>query len=116
MPAETTVKKDELLDVLMTNREKHRTTYLAAKEGRKKQLIAKLSAMLENARAGRKVEDYIDLPEPEDHTHDYDREIRMLQMEVDDEVVLTSRLFDNLVMDDWGWSDDFRKMSFSYSQ
>jgi hypothetical protein len=40
---------------------------------------------------------------PQDHTRDYDRMIKMLQMHQDDLFTLDDFQFAEYVMDDWGW-------------
>jgi hypothetical protein len=116
MPAQTNIKKEELLAILRQNREGHRATFLAAQEGYRTRVIAELDRRLADARAGRQIDLHIRLPEPEDHTADYDREIRMLELETGNIVVLSMREFDQLVMDNWGWSEDFAMTSSIYSK
>jgi hypothetical protein len=44
---------------------------------------------------------------PEDHSQDYERAIRMMQMSVFDEVKLTVSEFDAYVMNNWEWKRNF---------
>jgi len=74
-----------------------------AQEGYRKRVIQELNQALEDAKAGRQITTQIRLPAPEDHTADYDRVIRMLEMSVDDELEITSHEFDWYVMDNWQW-------------
>jgi hypothetical protein len=46
------------------------------------------------------------LPEPQDHTIDYDRVIKMLEMSVDSLIELDEGAFDQYVMDNWSWKGD----------
>ena len=114
MPAEVTIAKGELLEVLRANRARHRDVFLAAQEGFRTRVIAELNRRLADARAGRHVELAIRLPEPEDHTSDYDREIRMLEMHTQETVTVGAHLFDQIVMDRWGWSAAFNTTSSAY--
>jgi hypothetical protein len=115
MPAQTNINKNELLTILEANRARHRDVFLAAQDGYRRRVIQELDRRLEDARAGRKIDLLFRLPEPEDHTADYDREIKMLELETGITVVLTTREFDQLVMDNWGWSGDFALTSSAYA-
>ena len=114
MPDEVTVSVTELLGVLRQNRDKHRATFLAAQEGFRERAIAELDRSLADARAGNEVRLFVRLPEPEDHTEDYDREIRMLEMHQEPTVRIRAHLFDQIVMDRWGWSAEFAATNSAY--
>jgi hypothetical protein len=113
---EVKIKKNELLDVVRKNRENHNTLFLRAQEGFRTRVVEELDRRLADARQGVKVNIAINLPEPQDHTEDYDRVIRMLEMSVDDEVVLQSHEFDQYVMDNWQWAKMVRTLNASYVQ
>lgn len=98
-----TVKTKSLLYEVTKNRKEHRANFLKAQEGYRKQVIEELDRMLDDARTGKPIRRAIELPEPEDHTKDYDRVIAMLEMSVDTEVILGSMEFDNYVLDNWSW-------------
>jgi hypothetical protein len=115
MPAYAKIKKNELMDVLTANRDSHRTKFLAAQEAYRARVIEMLDQRLADARAGRSIDLAFRLPVPEDHTADYDRELRMLEMEVEETVTLDSRLFDQLVMDNWSWSAVFAATNSVYA-
>ena len=114
MPEEITVKTADLKTVLEANREGHRAKFLKAQEGFRARAIYELDKALEDARQGRKIRLYIQLPEPEDHTEDYDREIRMLEMHQEPTVKIRAQLFDQIVMDRWGWSKAFAATNSAY--
>lgn len=114
MPDEVVVDRDELLAVLKENRAAHREVFLKAQTGFRAKAIEELDRSLADARAGRSVRLIVALPEPQDHTEDYDREIRMLEMHQEPTVRLHSRLFDQIVMDRWGWSREFTTTNSTY--
>jgi hypothetical protein len=114
MPDEVVVNKDELLSVLRHNRHGHREVFLKAQEGFRERAIAELDRSLADARAGRDVRLAVHLPKPEDHTEDYDREIRMLEMHTEPTVKIRAPLFDQIVMDRWGWSAAFHTTNSAY--
>jgi hypothetical protein len=114
MPDEVLVDKTELLGVLRANRDRHRAVFLAAQRGFRERAITELDRSLADARAGNDVRLAVHLPRPEDHTDDYDREIRMLEMHTEPAVRIRAPLFDQIVMDRWGWSAAFNTTSSAY--
>jgi len=99
-----TVKREELLTKVRTNRDAHRTLFLKAQEGYRKLVIEELDWMLADAKAGRSISRSINLAEPVDHTADYDRILAMLEMSVDDTIMLDAQEFNQYVLDNWEWS------------
>jgi hypothetical protein len=110
-----TVKKPDLLEHLRTNREQHRGVFLEALEGFRVQFIKELDSMLADAKAGRDYRRVVNLVEPQDHTRDYDRVIRMLEMSISDQVKISEAEFAQYVLDDWGWKGQFLATSSNYT-
>lgn len=109
------VAKLDLIQILMKNRATHRTVFLAAWEGYRKEaerLLAKRLAAIKAGRMPKKVE--VILYAPQDHTPDYDRVIKIMEMYVGDTVILTEQDFAQYVQDDWAWKRAWLKMSSSY--
>jgi hypothetical protein len=111
---EVEVHKDELLEKLQRNRDNHRATFEKALEGYKRELYKELNYRISELTAGRVPNRHIQLPEPEDHTNDYDRVITMVEMSVSDTIKLTAQEFAQFVMDDWGWKQAFTNTSQRY--
>jgi tRNA A37 N6-isopentenylltransferase MiaA len=109
-----TCKKVEILAALRKNRDAHRDIFLAAQNGYRKEVIAELEKSLKDAREGRNVQTTIELEAPEDHTKDYDRIIRMLEMSVKDEIEVSELQFQQYVLDDWTWKFHFASNSARY--
>jgi len=97
------IQRDLLLEKLRLNRKSHRDLFLKAQEGYRKKVIEELDQMLAEARGGKSIRRAISLPEPQDHTPDYDRIIAMLEMSVDDQIQILAGEFDMYVMDNWTW-------------
>jgi hypothetical protein len=108
------VNRDELLKAVQSNREQHRNTFEKACVGYRKEVIARLDAMLTDAKAGKRIVQSVGLIEPMDQTKDYDRAIRMLQMSVDETIELSQTEFAQYVMDDWRWKDQFTNSTMNY--
>ena len=55
------------------------------------------------------------MPEPHDHTDDYDTVIAMLEMCVDEVVEIDMQEFDNYVRDNWQWKANWSASNALYS-
>lgn len=99
------VKRVILLTKIRENRDKHRELFLKAQNGYRADVIEGLDQMLRDAREGKQIRRSLLIPEPQDHTKDYDRVITMLEMSVDDEIELDWHSFDQYVMDNWAWKE-----------
>jgi len=86
-----------------------------AQKGFRKTVIQELEKRLELARAGKRVDQYLRLPEPLDRTRDYDRVISMLKMDLTDTVELSETDYSQYVMDDWEWKREFLGTNQAYS-
>ena len=109
------VKRDELLAKIEVNRTNHRQVFEDGQEVYREQMIKELDAMLADAKSGKKIRRAVSMPEPEDHTSDYDRVIRMLQMSIDDAIELDESDFARYVMDQWGWNASFAATTAAYA-
>lgn len=103
-----------LLNAIKENRDRHRDIFLKAQEGYRIQLIKELDQMLADARDGKKLRRFVTLPEPEDHTDDYDRVIKMLEMSVEEQLEIDETQFAMYVMDDWGWKKNWTTTNAAY--
>lgn len=112
---EVVVKTDELLDIIRTNRDLHKTIFEEAIVGYRDRVIKELDRRLEDVKAGKPISLTFRLAEPEDHTIDYDRVIKMLEMEVNEEVEIDAASFTQYVMDDWSWKRAWVENSSLYS-
>ena len=110
-----TVEKNALLSTLKENRESHALMYQEAMEVYRKQMIDTLNQLVDTLKAGKDVEHFIRLPIPEEHTDDYDRAIKMYEWHIGNEVTLDSQRFNELVLNEWGWSSSFVSNTASYT-
>lgn len=109
------VEKADLLAALKENLKEHRTLFLEAQEGYRAAFIKELDEMLADARAGRNYRKVVALVEPQDHTKDYQRIIRMLEMTVSEQIPISEQEFAWYVLDDWAWKGQFVVTSNAYS-
>ncbi len=109
-----TVKKTELLKAMRKNRSTHTATFLQAQKGYREAIIRELDVMLAEARGGKRIRRSVSLIEPEDHSKDYDRVIRMLEMSVQATIFISDHEFGCYVQDDWGWKESFTNSTQGY--
>ncbi len=109
------VRKEELLGVLNENRAQHRTLFQQALDGYKQRAVGLLEDHIRRIQNGKVEQVQVYLPAPEDHTRDYDRAIRMVEMSVEDEIVLSEKDFQMYVQDDWSWKREFTATVATYT-
>lgn len=111
----TKMEKENLLKKIRANKEKHRGIFLEAIEGYRKKAIGILEERINNLKANKSINLYISLPEPEDHTKDYDRVIAMISENLFEEIELDETEFAQYVLDDWKWKREFLSISNTYT-
>ena len=111
---EVKVSVTAILDIVRVNRGNHRAEFERACDGFLVKAQQELERHLSDIKAGHKIAIRINLPEPEDHTKDYDRVIKMLEMSVDENVIIQSDDFANFVMDDWQWKPAWTASNTAY--
>lgn len=109
------VKKVELLEKLKANRDAHQAIFEKALEGYRKLCIEHLEQMLAEAKAGKVIRRKVELQEPVNQTKDYDRAIAMLEMSQDDIIELSEIDFQQYVLDDWRWKEQFTTTNSRYT-
>ena len=107
-----TVDKLNLLEKLLANRDDHRRIFNEALDGFHREAEAELQKRMNDIRAGKRYSIQIYKRVPSDHTSDYDRAIRMVEMSIGDTVTLSEKDFAQYVMDDWGWQKEFVRNSY----
>lgn len=109
-----TVNKEDFLTRVRENRDNHRAVFEEALEGYRKRLMLELEHRVCDVKRGRVINQYIGLPEPEDHTDDYDRILTMVEMSIDGTVDLSENEFAMYVMDQWDWKQSFTESTYRY--
>ena len=108
------VSKTELLEKMEANRAAHRDVFERAIVAYRAEAIRQLDERLEAAKAGRSINLRFNLPQPSDHTKDYDRVIGLMKMVIEDEVQITEGQYQCYVMDEWDWSAQFETVNSTY--
>ena len=104
------VKKAELQDILKKNLEAHKKAFEKAEADYKVAASGLLKEMLADLEAGKSIDRYLKIEEPDNHERDYERALKMLEMSVDETIEISVLEFSRFVEDDWAW-----KMGFSAS-
>jgi hypothetical protein len=110
------IRRTDFIEKVAANRSTHRTVFEKALGGYKRRLVRELERRLADVEAGRRIEHYIRLPEPEDHTQDYDRILAMADMSIDEVLTLDADDFSRFVMDQWSWKQDFTETTAFYEE
>lgn len=110
MPRKTVMKKAELLKILNENLEGHDLTFQKTVELFKSNYGEFVNKLLANAFI-QKIEDiemHINLQKPIDHSDDYKRSIRMVELDVREEIDLDEQEFAHCILNEWNWFSSFR--------
>ena len=109
------VSKDELLETLNENRDKHIADFKEAMVEYRKAATKELTEMLKQAKSKTdKIKRGITAPEPVSYEGSYKTAIRMLEMSVDEEVELSEHEFKQYVEDEWTWQASFSSNTLMY--
>ena len=114
---EVKLNKDELLEIVKKNLDKHVADYEEAVEDYKKAVLTVSHRNYKLAKSGdpdKFKEIRMPPSAPKSHEDQYVRAIRMLELSVDKEVTLTDDQFSQLVLDEWSWKKDFVVSSALY--
>lgn len=109
-----TVDRDEFIARVKKNRADHRKVFEEALKGYEHRLTAELERRIADLKRHRRINQYIGLPEPEDHTDDYDRVLTMAEMSIEDTIRLDEDEFGMYVMDQWRWKQSFTESTAVY--
>lgn len=110
-----TVNKSALIEALVRNREEHRANFERALRGYHERSIQLLQQHIDRIREGKVERVYVSLPIPEDHTDDYDRVIAQMEWSIHEEIELSNRDFDQYVLDNWLWKNEFVTTTSMYT-
>lgn len=111
------IKKQELAEIVAKNRETHIREYNEGMAAFKTLFLEKVESVRTAAEADEfNAGELIRLQKPASHEKDYDRVLRMLELEVEETAMLDEEAFRNLVMDEWEWKERFTAANKLYSE
>ncbi len=104
------INKAELLKIVRENKEKHIKEYAESVEDFKAGVLKLTTANLKLAKSGEldKISQIKSIPsKPVSYEDSYSRAIRMLELSVEDTIELEDSIFNQLVLDEWMWKQNF---------
>lgn len=101
------VAKKLLIEMLTANMETHKRMFAKGDASYRIAVVNELNRRITEIKAGRKISNHIHLERPTNHTEDYCKAIRMLNLHNGDTVAITKQEFSEFVEDDWRWKSRF---------
>lgn len=111
------VNRDELMKILVDNRKKHVTEFAESVKDYKKAAVKVAKEHVELAKSGDmdQIAKIRAMPQrPHSYEDSYNRAIRMMELSVDDVIELEEDVFNQLVLDEWHWKNQFVASSALY--
>lgn len=112
----TIANREDVLNKLRENREKHATIVIEARQGYVDAAMKALEKRLGRLREGKITDLVFQLRPPVDHTDDYDTAIRMMEWHKAETIELTATDFRCYIEDNWGWKRQFLASNALYSK
>jgi hypothetical protein len=103
-----------ILEALQKNREKHIRNFKLAVEVYKREAEKLLGKMLKSIQSGKRISHTISLLAPVNYVGEYDRMIRMFEITLDKEVVLSETQYNMIFGDLWHWQGAFVSNTMRY--
>lgn len=111
------IDRKQLLSIVSENQKKHVAEYLEAVEDYKAAALKLSQQNLKLAKSGdlAKLAQIKSLPQkPASYEDNYTRALRMLELSVEDVIEVEEHIFNQLVLDEWGWKQQFTAMAATY--
>jgi len=111
MPDHVRISRLKVLDTLKTNKELHRKEFEEAMTGwieKTKEMVSKISVQLESDKASEtELSIFNQFPKPLSFEKEYERAIKMIELDVRLELDISSNDFDRFFLDEWAWKNSF---------
>jgi hypothetical protein len=111
------VEKNELLGIVRDNKKKHVKEFEESVKDYKKAALKVAKEHVDLAKTGEldQIAKIRAMPQrPASYEKEYDRAIRMLELSVEDTIELEEDIFNQLVLDEWHWKNQFTASSALY--
>ena len=95
------ISKDKLLKKVKENRDLHAKQFKEALDGWHESVIEELEVAVVNARRGIKYKTHFNLPEPFDHTQEYNSLISQIEWNEEAKINISLDDFNKFIMDEW---------------
>jgi hypothetical protein len=113
--SDITVDKLYLLKVIRDNRTKHAAAYKEAVVAYRLAALKRLTELASDVQADPPRQVSWNLPLPEQYLGDYDKAIRMMELDSGDDVRLSEDAYDRLIEDHWDWQQRFTASTLGYT-
>lgn len=104
---EIKAKTSKILEILCENLKQHKTIVEEARVGYVDRAKVALELRLDELRSGKLKHLGFDLHPPQDHSSVYDTAIKMMELSEDPIIELTADQVQNLILDNWHWSEQW---------
>lgn len=111
---EIEVKRVSLIVDIKKNCKKHGEVFEKALGKYREKGIEVFEKQIDRLKKGKMVDTYVHLIRPENHTKDYNKIIGMLEMDVRTNITLTEEEYQNYVLDEWPWTEQWKTSTMSY--
>lgn len=110
------MNRKELLKIVKENKEKHIVEYAESVEDYKVAVLKITAGNLKLAKTADLAKfNFRAIPSrPTSYEDNYTRAIRMLELSVEDTIDVEEHIFNQLVLDEWGWKQQFTAMAATY--
>lgn len=111
------MNREQLLEIVRENKEKHITAYIESVEDYKTAVLKIAKTNLKLAKTGdlTQIAQLKKFPShPISYEDNYTKAIRMLELSVEAVIDVEEHIFNQLVLDEWGWKQQFVTASALY--
>ena len=101
------ISKEKLLDKIIKNRNKHQVEFVVAHVNWEKTVMETLRIALRKAENNVEFTTHFNIPEPVEHTDEYDVVISQIEWNEEGQIELDQQDFKRFILDDWEWKNTF---------
>lgn len=112
------VNISELVTTLKKNRDEHVAIVEEAQANFRKEFIARLDVMLQDAKSNKHITTHVGLDVPTIHTDAFDNAIGLMEMTMragEDTIEIDAGEYERFVRNNWEWTRDFNASNARYS-
>jgi predicted nucleotidyltransferase len=110
------VNKTDVIATLTNNRDAHKAIFAEANANYRDKVVNAMRQRADDIEAGSDISVYFDLPQPEDHTDDYEEALETLKWEQRDQLELARNAeFQSWMLNKWHWERSFASNTTSYT-
>jgi hypothetical protein len=112
----TTINKQDLIQILKDNLTQHIKDIVDAKAARLVNAEIELKKTLKLLKKSGELPNNLAWPSIQDFSSEYKKALRKLELEISDVINLSAHEFDKYVLDDWNWKSTFNNTLATYGK